>query len=312
MKAAQISKYGGVEVIEINENAPDPSLKPGQILAEVYAASLNPFDSFIRGGYLKEKVPLELPVTLGGDFAGIVTKVGQDVANFKVGDEVYGAALVVAGGSGSLAEFVAGNTANLAQKPKNIDFVEAASLPLVGASAIQALEEHINLKQGQKILIHGGSGGIGSIAIQLAKAIGAYVAATVSTKDVGFAKSLGADEVIDFKVEDFEKIVKDFDAVFVTGGADVVDKSFKVLKRGGTIVSMLGAPSADLAKKYGINAIGQVTGTSSERLGTLAKYVEEGKIKPQIDKVFPLEEAKEAFKHLEEGHPRGKVVLKIK
>ena len=312
MKAAQINKYGSVEVIEINEYAPDPSLKPDQILAEVYAASLNPFDSFIRGGYLKEKVPLELPVTLGGDFAGIVTKVGQDVANFKVGDEVYGAALVVAGGSGSLAEFVAGNTANLAQKPKNIDFVEAASLPLVGASAIQALEEHINLKQGQKILIHGGSGGIGSIAIQLAKAIGAYVAATVSTKDVGFAKSLGADEVIDFKVEDFEKIVKNFDAVFVTGGADVADKSFKVLKKGGTIVSMIGAPSADLAEKYGINAIGQATDTSSERLGTLAKYVEEGKMKPQIDKVFPLEEAKEAFRYLEEGHPRGKVVLKIK
>ena len=312
MKAAQINKYGSVEVIEINEYAPDPSLKPDQILAEVYAASLNPFDSFIRGGYLKEKVPLELPVTLGGDFAGIVTKVGQDVANFKVGDEVYGAALVVAGGSGSLAEFVAGNTANLAQKPKNIDFVSAASLPLVGASAIQALENHIKLRKGQKILIHGGAGGIGSIAIQLAKAIGAYVATTVSTKDVEFAKSLGADEVIDYKNQDFEKILKDFDAVFVTGGADVADKSFKVLKKGGTIVSMIGAPSADLAEKYGINAIGQATDTSSERLGTLAKYVEEGKMKPQIDKVFPLEEAKEAFRYLEEGHPRGKVVLKIK
>ncbi len=312
MKAVQINKYGPVDVIEINEYVPDPSLKPGQILAEVYAASLNPFDSFVRGGYLKEKVPLELPVTLGGDFAGIVTKVGQDVANFKVGDEVYGAALVVAGGSGSLAEFVAGNTANLAQKPKNIDFVSAASLPLVGASAIQALEDHIKLRKGQKILIHGGAGGIGTIAVQLAKAIGAYVATTVSTDDIEFVKRLGADEAIDYKGENFEDKIKDFDAVFTTGGGEMVDKSFKVVKRGGTIVSMLGAPSEELAKKYGVSAIGQSTNTNTDHLNRLAKYVEEGKIKPQIDKVFSLVEAKEAFTHLEEGHPRGKVVLKIK
>ena len=311
MKAAQISKYGGVEVIEINENAPKPTLKEDQILVEIHAASLNPFDGAILSGYAAQMIKVPFPITLGGDFAGVVTDAGKS-KDFKVGDEVYGQSIIVSGGSGSLAEFAAVNLKNVSNKPKNIDFVEAASLPLVGASVIQSLEDHIKLAKGQKILIHGGAGGIGSIAIQLAKAIGAYVATTVSTKDVEFAKSLGADEVIDYKNQDFEKILKDFDAVFVTGGADVADKSFKVLKKGGTIVSMIGAPSADLAEKYGINAIGQATGTSSERLGTLAKYVEEGKIKPQIDKVFPLEEAKEAFKHMEEGHPRGKVVLKIK
>ena len=311
MKAVQINAYGGDEVLEVNENALKPSVSPDQILVEVHAASINPFDSFMRAGGLKEKIPLSLPVTLGGDFAGVVVEVGEGVSEFKAGDEVYGNALILAGGSGSFAQFAAANEATVALKPKNIDFFQAASLPLVGVSAVQVLEDHIKLKKGQKILIHGGAGGIGSISVQLAKALGAYVATTVSANDMDFARNLGADEVIDYANEVFEDKIKDFDAVFSTVGGEVVDKSFVVLKGGGVIVSMLGQPNEGLAKKHGVVAIGQGTKTNAEDLSRLAKYVEEGKIKPQVDKVFPIEQVQEAFEHLEKGSHRGKVVLKI-
>lgn len=319
MKAVQINAYGGNEVLEVNENAPKPSVSQDQILIEVHAASINPFDSFMLRGGLKGKVPLSLPITLGGDFAGVVTEVGEEVNKFKKGDKVYGSALILAGGSGSFAQFAQAGEETVALKPKNIDFPQAASLPLVGVSALQVLENHIKLKKGQKILIHGGAGGIGSIAVQLAKALGAYIATTVSTKDMDFARNLGADEVIDYKQsfssnknEVFEDKIKDFDAVFTTVGGEIVDKSFATLKKGGILVSMLGQPSEELAKKHGIVAIAQVTKINTEDLNRLAKYVESSKIKPQIDKVFPIEQAKEAFRHLEEGHPQGKVVLKIK
>lgn len=308
MKAVQIKNYGGNEVIEIVDNVAKPSAGDGQILVEVYAASINPFDLYVRSGGIK----LDLPLILGGNFAGKGVELGKGVSDFKVGDEVYGDALVLNGGSGGFAEFAAANVANSALKPGNIDFVEAGSLPLVGASAIQALEDHIKLQNKQKILIHGGAGGIGSIAVQFAKALGAYVATTVSADDVEFVSGLGADDVIDYQSEDFTKKLGDFDAVFSTVGGDVVDKSFAVVKKGGVIVSMLGAPNEDLAKKYGVTAIGQSTQTNADRLSRLAKYIESGKIKPQVDKVFALEQAKEAFEYLEKGSPRGKVVLKIK
>lgn len=316
MKAVQISAYGGNEVLEVNENAPKPVVGNGRVLVEVYAASINPFDAAMRSGYTKEMFPLQFPATLGGDFAGVVMEVGppdgEEVSDFKAGDEVYGQALLLNGGSGSFAQFAAAKIKNTATKPKNIDFLEAASLPLVGASALQALEDHIKLKSGDKILIHGGAGGIGSIAVQLAKVIGAYVATTVSAKDVDFVKKLGSDEIIDFRNESFEEILSDFDAVFDTAGGDVVDKSFKILKPGGVIVSMKGQPNEELAKARKVTAIGQFTNTTDDRLKRLAIYVESEKIKPQVDKVFPLDEVKEAFRHLEESHPRGKVVLRIK
>jgi len=320
MKAAQYNKYGGPEVIEINQNAPNPSAGSGQVLVEVYAASLNPFDYKLRLGYMKEMIPLRFPFTIGGDFSGVVTELGpsadaaSDAAdgNFKVGDEVYGQALVLNGGSGALAELAAANAANTAHKPKSVNHIEAASLPLVGASAIQALEDHIKLKSGDKILIHGGSGGIGHIAIQLAKYLGAYVATTASSKDMEFVQSLGADEVIDYKTQKFEEKIHDFDAVFDTVGGETTDRSFKVLKKNGIIVSMLGAPNAELAKQYGATAIGQMTRVNSKTLARLTELVDKGVIKAQIDKVFPLEKAREAFEYLENAHSRGKVVVKIK
>jgi len=312
MKAAQYNKYGGPEVIEINQNAPNPSAGSGQVLVEVYAASLNPFDWKLRNSYMKEMIALQFPVTLGGDFSGVVVAIGEGVYEFKIGDEVYGQALVINGGSGACAEFAAAKDLNIAHKPKSINHIEAASLPLVGASAIQVLEEHIKLKSGQKILIHGGSGGIGTIAIQLAKSKGAYVATTVGTENVEFAKGLGADEVIDYKTQKFEDLLKDFDAVFDTVGGETLEKSFEVLKRGGVIVSMLGAPNPELAKQYNVTAIGQMTNTNAKRLTRLAELVDNGTIKAQVDKVFPLDETREAFEYLEKGHPRGKVVVKIK
>lgn len=311
MKAAQINKYGEPEVLEIND-IPEPTPGKGYILIKNHAASINPFDVKLQAGMFQKFIPLQFPATLGGDFAGVVTKVGEDVSEYAVGDEVYGQAIILAGGSGTFAEFVNAKTGNISRKPENINFEEAGAMPLVGSSAIQAIEEHIKLQSGQRVLIHGGAGGIGSIAIQVAKALGAYVATTAGTQDIEYVKQLGADEVIDFKTQKFEELLKDFDAVYDTVGGETTEKSFTVLKKGGVIVSMLGQPNPELSRKYGVTAIGQNTQTTTARLQRLTQLVESGAIKPQIAKVFPLEKIKEAFTYQEQSHPRGKVVIEVK
>jgi alcohol dehydrogenase len=310
MKAAQFSKYGDPEVIEITE-VEKPSIKPDQVLVKVHAASLNPFDYKVRRGYMKEMIPLTLPVTIGGDFAGVITEVGSDVSNFAVGDGVFGQANVVGGGSGTLAEFVAAKATDLAKKPQSIDFLQASAAPLVGVSALQALVQHMKLSSGQKVLIHGGAGGIGSVAIQLAKSLGAYVATTASGQHSDFVKKLGADEVIDYKKQQFETMLKDYDGVYDTVGGDTYKKSFVVLKKGGVIVSMAAQPDTELDKKYEVTTIGQFTKVTTEKLEHLSKLIDEGKITIQIEKTFPLEQAKEAYTFLETGHPKGKVVVTI-
>jgi NADPH:quinone reductase-like Zn-dependent oxidoreductase len=312
MKALQMRQYGGKDVLELNQNAPKPVTGNEQVLVDVHAASLNPIDWKIRAGYLKEKAPLTMPATLGGDVSGIVAAVGASASHFKVGDRVYGYASLLSGGSGSFAEFVAAKPATLALAPRNASFVESAALPLVGASALQAIEQHAKLQRGQKILIHGGAGGIGSVAIQVAKSIGAYVATTALADDRAYVTELGADEVIDYKKEAFEEKLKNFDAVFDTVGGDTMEKSFKVLRKGGTLVSMLGQPNPELAQKTGVTAIGQFTHTTTEALKRLAQLVDGGSIKIRVAKAFPLDKAKEAFQLLEEGHARGKVVFEIK
>jgi len=312
MKSIQINKYGNNQVLEVNENTPQPTLKQGQILVDNYAASINAIDWKFRAGYLEKMAPVPLPATLGGDFAGKVSQLGEGVTEFTVGDEVYGQAIILNGGSGSMAEFVAANTANTALKPKLTSFEETSALPLAGVSALQALDEHIKLQKDQKILIHGGAGGIGHIAIQIAKSLGAYVATTVNAKDSEFVKSLGADEVIDYKTEKFEDVLKDFDAVFDTVGGETTNNSFKVLKKGGVIVSMLGQPNQELAKQYEVTAIGQGTQTDTTRLTSLAKLVDAGTIKVHVAKIFPVEQVREAFEYQEKNHPQGKVVIKIK
>ena len=318
MKAAQINAYGGVEVLEVKD-IPEPTLKKDQILAEVHAAGLNPFDVKLRSGMMKNMIPLNFPVTFGGDFSGIVTQVGEGVTEYKAGEEVYGTATVLSGGSGAYADFATVGIEKIAFKPKIASFEEAAALPVAGSSVVQAIEEHFKLQSMQKILIHGGAGGIGHMAIQLAKSIGAYVATTVNSDGMEFVKGLGADEVIDYKTQKFEMMLKDFDAVYDTVGGEVTNKSFEVLRKslpagrqGGILVSMLGQPNEELAKKYGVTGIGQNTQNNREHLTRLAELVDSGKIKVHVDKAFPLEQVREAFSYLETGSPRGKVVLKIK
>jgi len=311
MKAVYITAYGGNEVLEIKEDAPQPALTPKHVIVQVHSASINPFDAKLKAGDMKDFIPLKLPVVAGGDFAGVVTEIGEEVTNFAVGDEVYGQAMVLTGGSGSFAEFVSSNADNTAKKPKNVSFDEAAAFVLVGASSIQALDDHINLQTGQKILIHGGAGGIGHVAIQIAKAKGAYVATTVGSDDVDFVKGLGADEVIDYKTQKFEEIIKDYDAVFDTVSGDVLQNSYQVLKKGGVLVSMLGPIDESKASEFGITAIAQMTKTNTEHLTKLSEYVDAGKVKIHIEKIFALMEVVKAYE-AQDAHPKGKIVLEVK
>ncbi len=312
MKAVQINKYGGSEVLEVNTNVPEPIVGPKQVLVDVYASSINPFDNIVLAGYMEKIMPLKFPATMGGDFSGVVKKISNDVTEYKVGDQIYGQAIVFNGGSGSFAEQVAGNTNNFFLKPRNINFLEAASLPLVGTSAIQAIEDSLKLKAGNKILIHGAAGGIGNISVQIAKSIGTYVAVTVSEKDMKFVKQLGADEIIDHKNQKFEEILKGYDAVFDTVGGEATEKSFLVLKKGGILASMKGQPNEELSKQYGVTGVAINTQTNRQHLQRLTQLVESGVVKPQIDKIFNLDQIKKAFIYKATAHPRGKVVIKIK
>lgn len=300
------------EVIEINENAPPPNdPSAGKVLVNVKAAGINPVDWKIREGYMQQMIPLKFPSPLGMDFSGVVEKVGQGISDFRQVDEVYGQASILSGGSGAFAEMALANADTIAHKPKSLTHQQAAGLPLVGVSAWQALVEHFGLQGGQKIMIHGGAGGIGSIAIQLAKHLGAYVTTTVSTNDIQFAKELGADEVIDYKTETFEDLTREYDAVFDTVGGETYKRSFKVLKRGGIIVSMLEQPNQVLMEQFGINAIFQFTQVNRERLTKLARWVDQNNTRINVDKTFPLEEAGKALDYQREVHPRGKVILAI-
>jgi NADPH:quinone reductase-like Zn-dependent oxidoreductase len=314
MKSAQIRRYGGSEVVEINQSTPAPSdPSPGKVLVRIKAAGVNPADWKIREGYMQQMMPLQMPSTLGMDFSGIIERVGDGISDFKQGDEVYGQAAEIKGGSGAFAEMALANADTIARKPRTLSHEEAAGLPLVGVSAYQALAETIGLSKGQKILIHGGAGGIGSIAIQLAKHLGAYVATTVSANDKQFVRELGADEVIDYMTQTFEDLLThDYDAVFDTVGGDTYMRSFKVLKRGGSIiVSMLEQPNQELVDRFGVKAISQFTQVNRERLTKLAQWVDQNNIRVNVDRIFPLDEAGRALDYQRDVHPRGKVVLKV-
>jgi alcohol dehydrogenase len=310
MKSAQITRYGNTsEVIEIRQTS-TPNLSAGKVLVEVKAAGINPIDWKIREGYMQQMIHLQFPSTLGLDFSGIVEQVGQDVtSDFKQGNEVYGQAGVPSGGSGAFSEFALANVTSIAHKPKRLSHEEAAALPLVGVSAWQALIEYIGLSNGQKILIHGGAGGIGSIAIQLAKNLGAHVATTVSTDDKQFVQELGADEIIDYKTQTFEELVHDYDAVFDTVGGETYTKSFKVLRKGGIIVSMLEQQNSELMEQFGVKAVSQFTRVNRERLTKLTDWVDQNKVKVNIEKAYSLDEAGKALDYLRDIHPRGKIVL---
>lgn len=308
-KAARIHKYGGPDEVQL-ETASLPDPQAGEILIRVHAAGVNPIDWKIRAGYIQQVMPLPLPITLGGDFSGTVEVVGPGVANFKVGDAVFGQAPAW-NGSGSYSQFLLAKSGTVALKPSGLSHIQAAALPLVGVSALQALTEHLRVTASQKVLIHGGAGGIGSLAIQLAKDFGAEVATTVATSDVPYAKSLGADTVIDYTHRNFEEAGRDIDATLDTVGGDTYRRSFTVIKKGGRIVSMLERPRQDLAGQYGVTASMLVTQITSERLVKLAELVTKGALKVKIDEIFTLDQAPKALLHLEKGLAKGKVVLAV-
>jgi len=313
MKSAQISRYGSSDVIETNQNTPEPTLSSGKVLVSIKAAGVNPVDWKIREGAFQQMIQLQFPSTLGIDFSGVIKQVEEGVSSseFKQGDEVYGQAGVTNGGSGAFAEKALAKTDSISNKPKRLSHIEAAALPLVGVSAWRALMENIGLSKGQRILIHGGAGGIGSIAIQLAKYLGAEIATTVSANDKQFVQELGADVVIDYKSQNFEDLLHDYDSVFDTVGGQTYKRSFKVLKKGGIIVSMLEQPNSELMDRHDVKAIFQFTQADRERLTKLAQWVDQNNIKVNVDRTFLLAEAADALDYQKDVHPRGKVVLAI-
>lgn len=310
MRTAQINEYGGKDVLAVNADAPKPSPKAGEVLIEVRAAGVNPFDVKVRSGDAQGMGKLEFPATLGGDFSGVVAGLGEGVSGLEVGQEVYGQAGALSG-QGSFAEFTVCSADSVAPKPAELDFVTAAAAPLTGVSAYQALVDHAGLQSGQKVLIHGGAGGIGTVAVQLAKHLGAHVVTTVAPKDIDYVKRLGADEIIDFTSQDFTQLVKDCDVVYDLVNHDVTAKSYQVLKPGGVLVSMLSQPDEQLMQKYQVKMISQFTKVTRERLTKLAELITSGAIKLHVDKTFPLDQAAEALDYLEQGKQQGKVVLQI-
>ncbi|MGA9298303.1 MAG: NADP-dependent oxidoreductase [Nitrososphaeraceae archaeon] len=314
MKSVQINEYGGSEIIKVNQSSSEPTVSTGKVLVTIKAAGVNPADWKIREGYFQQMAPLQFPSTLGMDFSGVIKQVGVGVSSsdFKQGDEVYGQAGVINGGSGAFAEMALAKIENIAHKPKRISHNEAAALPLVGVAAWWALKDDIGLSEGQKILIHGGAGGIGSIAIQIAKNLGAYVATTVSTNDKQFVQDLGADIVIDYMNQTFEDLLHDYDAVFDTVGGDTYRRSFKVPRKGGIIVSMLEQPDSELMNQYGIRAVFRFVQANRERLTRLAQWIDENNnIRINVERTFSLEQAGDALDYQKDVHPRGKVVLVI-
>jgi NADPH:quinone reductase-like Zn-dependent oxidoreductase len=308
MKAAVIKEYGAqVEIIDV----PRPELLADSVLIEVHASSVNPVDGIVQAGYLKEMMPITFPFTMGFDVSGVVLEVGDQVSKLKIGDEVFSRPNGIQ--AGTFAEFAVIKEEELALKPLNISHQEAASIPLVGLTAFQAMVTKANLQKGQKILIHAGSGGVGTLAIQIAKHLGAYVATTTSGSNTEMVKNLGADIVIDYKTQNFEDEIKDYDVVFDMMGGDIMNRSFKVLKKGGCLVSIKSfEDSKGLAKQYGIKFESFFMWPSGEMLAQLAKLISDGALKPVIDRTFSFDKLKEAYDYLNTGRAKGKIVIEVK
>lgn len=305
MKAIRMHQYGGPEVLaQVEMQRPTPS--HDEVLIQVHAASVNPIDWKLRAGHVKEVFPLSLPSTLGWDVSGTVEEAGHDVTQFRRGDEVY--ALVKGGG---YAEYVVAGATVVAKKPRTLDHVHAAAVPVAGLTALQALFEVAQLRAGQKVLIHAAAGGVGHFAVHLAKARGAYVIGTASSKNQTFLSDLGVDKAVDYQKTRFEDAVRDVDLVLDTVGGETLERSFKVLKKGGILVSLVQPPSQESANKYGVRALFYGGHASSSDLAEIAKLIDEGKVKPVVETVLPLAEARRAHELSETRHVRGKIVLKV-
>jgi len=303
----RIHGFGESEVLhadEVEPSLPDAS----QVLVSVRAASINPVDFKIRSGKYPAVKEDRLPYALGRDVSGVIEKCGAQATQFKVGDEVFG---MVGIGGGGYAEKAVLDQQAIARKPSNLDYPHAASIPLAGQTAWQGLFRHGGLKAGQSVLIHGGSGGVGHFAIQFAKAKGARVLTTVSTSHVAFAKSLGADVVIDYKTQRFEDHASDLDMVFDLIDGETRERSWKLLKRGATLVTTLSEPSQQKAKELGVRALRYTVEADGRELGEIADLVAAGKVKPHVQKTYPLKEASQALAAVEHDHPVGKIVLVV-
>ena len=308
MKAIVIHEYGGPEVLKY-EDIPQPEPKDDQLLIRVIAAGVNPVDGMVRSGMFSKEGDRAFPIILGGDVAGIIEKVGSKVTKFKVGDPVF--AYVSLNDSGGYAQYALVTEREAALKPKSLMYVEAAAVPIVALTAWQALIDTAKLSVGQTILIHGGSGGVGSFAIQIAKARGAKVVATASTANQSLLKQLGADVAIDYTKQKFEDVAKDVDVVLDSIGRDTLARSYGVVKKGGIIVSLVARPKESELEKHGIRGAALNAEPNSEELSEIGKLIDDKKIKVIVSQTFPLSEAKKAQEQVATGHTRGKIVLKI-
>lgn len=333
MKAILIQRYGKIDdQVQLVETDQHP-LKADEVRIQVHAASINPLDLRIVEGEFKLLTPAKFPLILGNDLAGTIVEVGAQVTHLQVGDEVYAKTDHIQ--HGAFAEFCVVSAKNVALKPKNLSMQEAASLPLVALTAWQALVELAELKAGQKVLIHAGSGGVGSVAIQLAKHLGAYVATTTSAKNSDWVKDLGADLVIDYKTTDFAEVTQGYDVVLDTQGGEILEKSIQVLQRGGRVISIAGPPDQHLAqtmganglvklimsfmgrairkkaKKHGVNYRFLFMQANGMQLQQIAQLVEQQHIKPIIDRIYDFAETKQAMQYVNAGRSKGKVVIHI-
>jgi len=333
MKSFLIDRYKKGGALRLGE-IPEPELRANDVLVEIRAASVNLLDNKIRDGEFKLILPYRLPLVLGNDVAGVVVRAGANVRKFKPGDEVY--ARPDQARIGTFAEYIAIDEADVAMKPNNLTMEEAASLPLVALTAWQVLVERADVQKGQKVLIHAGSGGVGTIAIQLAKHLGAYVATTTSTANVDLVKSLGADVVVDYKKEDFKKVLHGYDVVMNSLGKDTLEKSIAVLKPGGKLISISGPPDPDFArqngsgwplrqvmrllslgirrksKRRGIGYSFLFMTANGGQLEKITALIEAGHIRPVMDRIFPFEKTNEALDYIQTGRAKGKVVIAVK
>ncbi|TLS37577.1 NADP-dependent oxidoreductase [Pseudalkalibacillus caeni] len=311
MKAIVIEQYGGKDQLKEKE-VPIPDVKENQVLVETHATSINPIDWKVREGNLKEMLPFDFPIILGWDVAGVIKHVGDKVENFEEGDRVFARPATTA--NGSYAEYVSVDEDLLAGIPSNISFEEAASVPLAGLTAWQCLVDFGNIKKGDRVLIHAGAGGVGTFGIQFAKHFGAEVATTASEKNIDFLRSLGADTVINYKEQDFEKELSDFDIVLDSLGGEIQQKSYNVLKKGGRLVSIVAPPDEEEAKEHGIKAGFLWLEPNGSQLQEIADLMEKRAVKPNVGHTFKFSESglQQAHELSESHHAKGKIVISVK
>jgi NADPH:quinone reductase-like Zn-dependent oxidoreductase len=309
MKAIRIHNYGGPEVLQY-EDTPRPQPGEGEVLIRVHAATVNPIDWRVREGYMKDFWPHKFPLILGWDLSGVVEELGRGASRFKIGDEVYSVPDPTR--NGAYADYIVVRESELALKPKSLHHIRAAAVPLAALTAWQSLFDTAQLQPGQRVLIHGGGGGVGHFAVQLAKWKGAYVIATASTKNQELLRELGADETIDYTRQRFEDVARKIDIVLDPIGGDTQERSWQVLKKGGILLSVVEPPSADKAKALGIQAVFVASHPNGAELAKIAELIDSGDLKPIVNRILPLSEARRAHELSQTGHTHGKIVLRVK